>query len=195
VPVAVDNRGVPGATSEDLLSGLGTADEASSVGAADVVLVTIGANDFGDQANAVVTHRCGGSDNLACVRSGLDTLRDNMHAIVQRIRALRGGRDTVILVSGYWNVYEDGSVADHDYGTKGRVESDRLTLAVNDVIQRQAEQAGTTYVDLVTPFKGPRGGEDPSDVLADDGDHPNAAGHQLIAQTLVRAGTAPLPPP
>jgi lysophospholipase L1-like esterase len=52
-----------------------------------------------------------------------------------------------------------------------------------------------TYVDLAEPFKGPSGTGDPSDLLADDGDHPNAAGHRRIASALLAAGTAPLPPP
>jgi lysophospholipase L1-like esterase len=118
-----------------------------------------------------------------------------MQALARRIRLLRQDRPTAILVSGYWNVYEDGTVADRDYGQEGRVESDRLTRAVNQVIQAQAVQQGMTYVDLSTPFKGRGGDEDPTHLLADDGDHPNAAGHQRIASALLAAGTAPLPPP
>jgi lysophospholipase L1-like esterase len=115
--------------------------------------------------------------------------------VAQRIRVLRQGRPTAILVSGYWNVYEDGTVADRDYGRGEQAASDRLTDAVNQVIRTQAVAEGMTYVDLAEPFKGPSGTGDPSDLLADDGDHPNAAGHRRIASALLAAGTAPLPPP
>ena len=55
-----------------------------------------------------------------------------------------------------------------------------------------ADADHATYVDLYAPFKGADGSADPTDVLAADGDHPNAAGHEIIAQALLRAGTAPL---
>jgi len=190
----VDNRGVPGATSSDLVNDLSTDAVASSVQAADVVLITIGANDFGDKADAVLAQLCGDADDLACARSGLTTLGHNLDAIVERTRGLRRGQPTAILVTGYWNVYEDGDVADHDYAKEGRVESDRLTLVVNEVLRQRAREDGATYVDLTTPFRGPDGTWNPSDLLASDGDHPNAAGHRLIAKTLLSAGTAPLRP-
>lgn len=53
-----------------------------------------------------------------------------------------------------------------------------------DVIERSAVGAGMTYVDLVKPFRGPSGDGDPTPLLADDGDHPNAAGVDAIADAL-----------
>ena len=129
---SVDNRGVPGATSSDLANDLGTGEVASSVEAADVVLVTIGANDFGSTADAVHGQTCGDADDLACARSSLAALAHNLDVIVEHIRKLRGGEPTAILVTGYWNVYEDGDVADRHYTQGGQVESARLTLAVNE---------------------------------------------------------------
>jgi lysophospholipase L1-like esterase len=195
VSTTVDNLGVPGATSEDLQSDLAYADTGPAVTAADVVLVTIGANDFGDEAGAVLNGSCGDADDLACTRSGLDDLSSHLQAIARSIQALRQGRPTAILVSGYWNIYEDGTVADRDYSQRGRAESDRLTGAVNQVIQAQAAAEGMTYVDLVGRFKGRSGADDPTRLLADDGDHPNAAGHQRIARALLAAGTGPMTPP
>ena len=66
-----------------------------------------------------------------------------------------------------------------------------LTKAVNNVIEAAASRAGDIYVDLYTPFKGSEGTADPTRLLAADGDHPDAAGHQVIArQLLVALGAA-----
>ena len=47
---------------------------------------------------------------------------------------------------------------------------------------------GATYVDLVQPFRSADDQGDVSDLLASDGDHPNAQGHAVIARELVAAG-------
>jgi lysophospholipase L1-like esterase len=47
-----------------------------------------------------------------------------------------------------------------------------------------ARATGALYVSTYTAFKGPAGTNDPTGLLAADGDHPNAAGHQLIARTI-----------
>jgi lysophospholipase L1-like esterase len=41
-------------------------------------------------------------------------------------------------------------------------------------------------VDIYAPFEG-AGDRNPTALLADDGDHPNAAGHRLIAKALLDA--------
>ena len=95
-------------------------------------------------------------------------------------------------MTGYWNVFEDGSVADDSMNKQGREESDALTQAVNKIEEHVAGGQDATYVDIYTPFKGSDGSSDPTDLLADDGDHPDAEGHKLIAKTLLAAGTDPL---
>ena len=45
---------------------------------------------------------------------------------------------------------------------------------------------GAHYVDLFRPFE--QSGRDVTSLMAPDGDHPNAAGHELIARTLLDAG-------
>lgn len=192
--VTVDNRGVSGDTSADLLDDLGHGATADAVARADVVLVTIGANDVVGISDDVLGGHCGdgSADDLHCARSRLSTLRSTLDAILARIASLRFGRPTAVLVTTYWNVYEDGTVADRDYSAGGKAASDDLTRAVNGIITAAATSAGVLPVDLYRPFRGLTGETDPSDLLADDGDHPNAAGHRLIARTLLAAGLAPL---
>jgi lysophospholipase L1-like esterase len=46
--------------------------------------------------------------------------------------------------------------------------------------------------DVDRAFKQASPGGDPTRLLAPDGDHPNQAGHDLIAATVAAAGYAPL---
>jgi len=58
---------------------------------------------------------------------------------------------------------------------------------VNAGIRSAAAKHGGVYVDLFTPFRGADGSKDCTALLAADGDHPDAAGHALIARTLLAA--------
>ena len=45
---------------------------------------------------------------------------------------------------------------------------------------------GVRYVDLYGPFED--SGRNVTSLMSNDGDHPDAAGHDLIARTLLAAG-------
>jgi lysophospholipase L1-like esterase len=184
-PVAVDNRAVNGLTTSGLLSQLGSKDVDDAAHAAQVVLVTIGANDFNDHHDQVVEDRCG-RGGVECVRDELTSMRAHLTAVLARIYALRHGRPTTVLVTGYWNVFEDGRVALAAYGRSGLRASLLLTRRVNAQIRSVATAAGATYVDIYRPFESD--GRNVTTLLASDGNHPDAAGHRLIARTLLRAG-------
>ena len=55
-----------------------------------------------------------------------------------------------------------------------------------------ARQHGAVCIDTYHAFNGPNGVRDAGPLLAPDHTHPNAKGHKLIAQLLVRAGYRPL---
>ncbi len=187
------NDGQSGETSQDLLDDLrGDTEARADVARADIVVVTIGANDFGPLYDQVSSARCGADETVSCAREDLDDLQDNLDAIVEQIRELRNDAPTAILLTGYWNVFEDGDVAQRSKSARGRATSDALTSATNLVIHRVAEAQHATYVDLYTPFRSDDGSGDPTGLLAADGDHPNAAGHAVIARALLVAGSAPL---
>ena len=80
-----------------------------------------------------------------------------------------------VLVDNYWNVFTDGAVARADGGQEQLDWSAEVTTAANRAIENAANNSGDLTVDLVKPFKN-GGDEDPTPLLADDGDHPNAAG-------------------
>jgi lysophospholipase L1-like esterase len=190
VPVTVHNLGTPSLTSGDLLDSLAAGQQSATlVAEADVVTVTVGANDFTPPDPARPS--CGGDDGLVCHEAGLAQLRTNLTSIVDRITELRGARPTAIRLTGYWNVFPDGSVGAQAGAAYEQV-TDALTSRVNAVVDEVARAEHITAVDLYTPFKGADGNRDDTALLADDGDHPNAEGHRLIAATLTRTGYAPL---
>ncbi len=180
--VSSTNRGRPGQTSAQLLA-LVRADPGTraDVRSADAVVVTIGANDL---APALTAWDAGTCDD-ACAQHDVAAVTSRVADIVREVRALRAGRPTRVIVTDYWNVFEDGDVGRDDRGAAYLAWSDRLTRAFNAALCPKVTAAGATCLDLYAPFKGSDGRSDPTGLLADDGDHPNAAGHALIARLML----------
>lgn len=185
-PVAVHNYAVSGLDTVGLLTQLRQPHIMEAVRRADVFLVTIGANDFEDHHDQVVERACARHGTDDCVVDEVDSMRAHLAKALAEIRTLRQGKPTAVLVTGYWNVFEDGNVAHDAFGSAGLRASIQLTLRVNAAIRSVSTDAGAHYVDIFGPFQ--RHGPDIDSLLAADGDHPDAAGHQLIATTLMDAG-------
>ncbi len=180
--VAVSNDGTPGLTSTELTAELRDGEPAAAdVAAADFVSITIGANDF-DYAQA--SDSCPGGA-LGCYDGRLATLSRQLAAILGRVAALRRGASTTVLLTGYWDIWKDGRVA-AAAGPRYETVGNQLTGRVNERLQRATAGTGARYVDLVTAFRG-TADDDDTGLLADDGDHPNTAGHQVIADALLAA--------
>ncbi|WP_405058998.1 SGNH/GDSL hydrolase family protein [Kribbella sp. NBC_01505] len=181
-PVTVHNFGVGGMDSGGLLDELDRSSSPMAQAAtdADYVLLTIGANDFAGHEDDVTNGRC----TTECVTDEIAGLTQNLHDILERITELDTHRTPDILVTGYWNVFKDGQVARDEYPLPGVDATQALTAAANQVIADAARAAHATYVDLAAPFAT---APDVTDLLASDGDHPNATGHTLIADLLLKA--------
>lgn len=187
------NLGTDGATVADLVQQLAEPDTRRQVAAADVVVVTIGANDLQPALDRWDSSPVSTGAEQTCVggpdEATLDQVGADVGTVLEKVAALRAGRPTRVLVTEYWNVFEDGAVGAADRGTAYLRWSDALTRCLNRHLCTAAHAHQATCVDLYTAFKGD-GRADPTSMLADDGDHPDAAGHALIARTLLAA----LPP-
>ncbi len=187
VRVHVTDDGESGSTSAGLGHDLGTDDDLrADVGRADVVVVTMGANDL---APALAAWRAG-SCPRRCSDPAIETMRVDLGRVldtVQRLDPARpaGGRPR-LLVTTYWNVFTDGDVARRAERPGYLAWSDAVTRRANAAIARVGTAHGATLVDLYAPFKGD-GAADPTDLLAPDGDHPDAAGTALISRTVLAA--------
>jgi len=175
----VDNDAVSGSTSADVVNQLTNKSAVQAhVRAATTVLIMTGANDFNDAFDAVSL----GAPAATMFPPVATAVQDNVTAVVQRIQALN--RNAHVVVLDYWAAMEDGAVAARDYDPPTMAASLASTNYVNDALSVAAKATGALYVSTYTAFKGPAGTNDPTGLLAADGDHPNAAGHQLIARTI-----------
>ncbi|GAA3579764.1 hypothetical protein GCM10022197_41690 [Microlunatus spumicola] len=186
VRVRATDDGESGSTSDGLadeLSGRSAADRRlqADVAGADVVVVTMGANDL---APALAAWRAG-SCSASCYAPEVAGMGTDLGRVLDRVRTLGDGHSRV-LVTTYWNVFTDGRVAERAERNGYLAWSDTVTRAANAAIVLVAGARGATLVDLYAPFKG-AGEQDPTGLLAADGDHPDAAGTALISRTVLAA--------
>ncbi|MCW2812497.1 MAG: hypothetical protein JWP61_2955 [Friedmanniella sp.] len=186
-PVAVDHEGQNGARTTDVATRL--SDDPTvrrEAGDAAVVVVTIGANDLGGDLDRWRKGGCAAS----CYGPDVDAMAGRLDRVLSELDRLRPDAEPgTVLVTTYWNVFADGRVGARAESDGYLDWSDAITRAADSAICEAARTAAARCVDLYTPFKG-RGGDDPTGLLADDGDHPNPAGTALISRAVLAA----LPP-
>jgi lysophospholipase L1-like esterase len=191
VAVEAVEYGVPGATTSSILPSLrGSGTVARALAHADVISVTIGANDLEGARALYDDHRCGGSDDLRCFTPAVATMKAGLDADLAAISRLTAGsgHPVQLLVNDYWNVFEDGQVAVRRYGASFAQDSATMTREANTAICTAAVAHGAICVDTYAPFKGSEGTKDPTGLLAADGNHPDVAGHAAIARAMLAAG-------
>ncbi len=184
--VEATDDGEDGSTSDGLADELEGSDGddrdlQADVAGADVVVITMGANDL---TPALDSFRAGSCD-ASCYDPQVSSMQSDLGRVLDRVEALDHGRARV-LVTTYWNVFTDGDVA-RDAEPPGYLAwSDTVTRRANDAIAAVTSAHAATLVDLYAPFKGD-GSDDPTDLLAADGDHPDAAGTEIISRAVLAA--------
>jgi lysophospholipase L1-like esterase len=171
--VTATNDSVAGYTTSNVLNQL-TSDNTviGHVRAADAVEIEVGANDV------AYTSSCGTA--VDCYAPRVPTIEKNLAAIVTRVHELTADHKVLIVLLDYWSVWLGGQYA-AEKGDAYVAAAEEMTDRVNTVIKSTAANSGSAYVDLRAAFKGPDYAYDETHYLSNDGDHPNAAGHQQIA--------------
>ncbi|WP_255657335.1 SGNH/GDSL hydrolase family protein [Actinoplanes sp. L3-i22] len=167
------NFAQPGFTADDVREGILDSEVVDGLREASVVLVMVGANDM-----AAVF----GQDRD--YPAAAERVRATVTTIVGGIRQAHGS-PVRILVLGYWNVVKDGAVGRAEYGPDGVRSAAAATRAGNAALQAAAAATGASYLATDVLFKGADRAGDPTGLLAADGDHPNAAGHEAIAEAVL----------
>jgi lysophospholipase L1-like esterase len=171
--VTATNDAVPGYTTSDVLHQLDSDGSViDHVRAADALEIEIGAND--------VAHSDACGNSVACYEPHVPAIETNLAAIVSRVHDLTSGHEVIVVLLDYWSVWLGGQYA-AARGDAYVTAADQMTDQVNAVIKSTAAKTASAYVDLRAAFKGPDYTYDETHYLSNDGDHPNAAGHQQIA--------------
>jgi acyl-CoA thioesterase-1 len=172
------NDSFPGFQSTDVLAQLrGDASAIADVTRADAVMIEVGANDI------AFSSACG--TKLSCYTSRLPQVATNVTAIVTRVRQLTAGRQVLVVLLDYWSVWLGGQYARAQGPAYVRAASS-LTHAFSGAMHSIAATTGSVYVDLRTAFRGPDDDHDETNLLAGDGDHPDAEGHERIATAILQ---------
>jgi len=183
-PGAADNLGRGGLTTAGLHDQVAAAGPArTALSHAGIVVVTIGANDLNP---LVGTWENQGCSSAGCIRPAVAAMGRGLTADLALIRAVApaGAR---ILVTDYWAVFQDGQVARSLFGGAFPPWQDEVTRQANAAICSAARGIDATCVDLFAPFRGAAGDQDDTQLLADDGNHPNTAGEAAIVRALLAA--------
>ncbi|GAA1395513.1 SGNH/GDSL hydrolase family protein [Luteococcus peritonei] len=186
-PVVAEDETVAGLSAQQLAVNLAQdAELRQQLATADVVLLVVGANDVVDLAGRRSTTGCPAS----CYQPVVDTMARSLDQVLATLDELRPGRAGTVLVGDYWNVLPDGRKARVVEDAAELAWSHEVTDAVNRAMATVVDRRGMVLVDLLTPFRGGDGSKDPSGLLADDGDHPNAEGVKLLVTTFLAATPA-----
>jgi acyl-CoA thioesterase-1 len=167
-----------GDTSADVRQETGDDDVRADLRRATIVLIMAGANDLAAAFDD-------GRDDAA-YQAAADQVEANVAATVDTVVQAHGTPVTV-LVLGYWNVVKDGAVGLAAYGADGLASAHSATHYCDLALRQAAAQTGATYVPTTAAFRGDHRALDPTDLLAPDGDHPNADGQEAIAEAVYAA--------
>src|SRR3954468_4584182 len=175
--VTATNDSVAGSTTSAVLHQLESDhDVIAHVTAADAVEVEVGANDVAHSST------CGTS--LDCYTPKIPAIEKNLRSIINRVHQLTAGHPVLVVLLDYWSVWLGGAYATAEGDAYVTTAAD-LTADVNTAVMSVAASSGSAYVDLRAAFERPDYAYDETHYLSDDGDHPNAAGHQQIAAAAV----------
>ncbi len=189
VTVNVDNQGVPGWTSADLLNALQTNNTIrTSVAGARVITWDIGGNDMLDARDSYKASTCGGADGQSCLRAAIVTFKSNWNAIVDQIFALRAGGNVLLQTMDIYNPYVNTDRAANTWPNDGGLNDFQAFKPyideLNNFIRVSCAMRGIPYAKVYRAFNGPNGDIDAGDrgyLSFVDGLHPNTAGHTVIA--------------
>lgn len=119
--------------------------------------------------------------DTACGRAATRAVGASVGRVLDAVHS-QAKASAKVVVTDYWNVFEDGDVARQIHGDAFLDWSDAVTAAVNSQIRSQGMAHDDQFVDVYPAFKGDGGDRDPTGLLASDGDHPNAAGEAAITK-------------
>lgn len=165
---------------------------------ADIIIVGIAHNDVPMNRN---DDPCDGpnGDNpdwskytKACIAKAAAIFKPKYESVFQQISEMRAGKPTILrAINRYndWIGWPGGSLS-----PEGVTATKLVVDAWSDTICTAAKANGFVCADIYTAFNGPDGLTASGDLVASDYTHPSDKGNEVIADTLIKLGYAPLVP-
>lgn len=175
-----------GGTTADLLRMIQEDPSArEAVAAAELIVISTGANDMEDAFNSwSPTRSCGGSDGLDCFRVVAEGWRSGFEAILSEINAIHTNNPVAIRVLTNSNEFlaDPGLIAAFgaDFGATGGA---AITALHHDALCEAAEAHGALCIDLRPVLNGP--------ALTTPQDVNTQAAMQAVADAVLAAGLTP----
>ena len=152
---------------------------------AEVITIYTGWNDLWNPLNAYHEEKCGGEDNLDCLREAVADLKTDIDAILDEILSLTSAQDTLIRIA------DTNIPLVKSWTYKGLFDTFQ-GLCYEDWrehLVEAAEERGITVVYTYHAMNGPNGDQPLDDsITQSDGIHVNEEGHRLIATLHREAG-------
>lgn len=190
--VVVDNLGDPSATSDSLRIALQSDRKMQdAVGAADIVVVSVGGNDADPFATYPPGTCTSGGDAAQCLAAYAPHLAANLDAIATEIIALRGDKPIALrFMSPDYNPF-----VGWDQAPRASFGADfyaQVAGAETEAACGVAQRHGGQCADVFHLFNGPDGTADAATYLADDHAHPGRTGIDAAANLLTSLGVPEL---
>ncbi len=146
-----------GGTAQELLQAFKSSESIrATIADADIIVISIGDNDYEPAFNAYVAGSCGGLDQLDCFRALSDTLRVLWDGLLTEIDGLRDGKPTAVRMVTTANEYltDPGLIElfGPEFGKTGGVV---ITTMMRDTECQVADAHHARCVDLGLALNGP----------------------------------------
>jgi len=188
VKVIQNNKGISGMQSGELLDRIRN-DQAwrKAISEAEVVTVYIGGNDVGYQLIGEYKFgKCGGDDNMDCIRKAYETFMANYDAILDELLTLCAPGAIIRVATCPY-----GSL--RAYGYSGETTS--FLKPLNEQIIQSAAEHNIPLARVDIAFNGPTGDENAEDKeYFKDGWHPSILGATIMADVHRELGYEPTVP-
>lgn len=194
--VELRNFGIDGMTSAELLQYQDDPTLAEPIAKADLILISIGANDILRHAKALVdtllqialgktdvTLRDATLDLLAAIGEAAEPLKKNLRELLSALK--EKNPDALILIQTVYNPYPkiDGRGSPSVLSTVHTAVEPAVIL-INGAIKEAAEGAGVALADPYAAFRAAQTDEPLTLYLSRFDPHPTALGHRLIAESI-----------
>jgi lysophospholipase L1-like esterase len=193
--VRFDNLSTDGGTARDLLGQLKDDPKVRrAVKRAEILTISIGANDLESHLPDYASKTCGGRDNQACFRKAVAQFKPTWAALLGEVLRLRKGR-SIIRVTNDYNPFPGNARAAANLGAHIPDVFTPYLRQLNAYRCSSAEHVGILCADVAKAFNGANTNESAFAkglIGTDEFSHPSGKGHRLIAQLLRSLGYRPL---